>query len=64
MPVHQGVSRPSITPVHTRIVVVNCMIAIVEQKHVDEAHEIASVVILRLFIGMDMLKIVENQHAE
>ena len=44
--------------------VVNRVVAIVEQHLVDQTGEIASMVELRFFIGMDMLHVVEDQHAE
>ena len=40
------------------------MIPVVEKSLVDEADEVSSVIVVRLFVGVDVLDVVEDQHAE
>src|ERR1700676_2456103 len=57
-------SRWGFAPMNAGRFVVNRMVAIVEQRQVDQTHKITGMVVGRFFIGMDMLNVIENQHAE
>jgi hypothetical protein len=54
----------SLAPMHARILMMDRMEAVVEEHGVDEADKIAGVVVGRFFIRVNMLHVVENQHAK
>ena len=56
--------RRGFAPVDSGRVVVNRMEAVVEQRRVDESHEITGVVVFRFLVGVHVLDVIENQHAE